>query len=107
MESQQANTFHLQHISEIRKTIKDKKRKQTHLSKKYNTGVKVVTIVDDVLAAFTIVLGSVGITLLSMAAVMSPVIIAIEATSLTTGIIRVADSQVKKRLWKKGKNTKR
>ena len=82
MESQQANTFRLQHISEIRKTIKDKK-KRTHLSKKYNTGVKVVTIVDDDLAGFTIVLGSVGITLLSMAAVMSPVIIAIEATVLT------------------------
>jgi len=51
--------------------------------------VKVVTIVDDVLARFTMVLGSVGITLLSTAAVTSLVIIAIEATALTAGIIRV------------------
>jgi len=56
MESQQANTFHLQHISEIRKTINDEKRKRTHLSKKYHTGVKAVTIVDNVLTGFTMVL---------------------------------------------------
>jgi len=62
--------------------------------------VKVVTIVDDVLAGFTMVLGSVGITLLSTAAITSPVIIAIEATALTAGIIRVAGSQAIKRLWK-------
>ena len=101
MESQQANTFCIQHISEIRKTINDEKRKQTHLSKKYHTGVKAVTIVDDVLAGFTMVLGSVGITLLSTTAVTSPIIIAIEATALTAGIIRVAGSQANKRLSKK------
>jgi len=44
----------------------------------YHRCVKVVTIVDDVLARFTMVLGSVGITLLFTAAVTSPVIIAIE-----------------------------
>jgi len=80
MESQQANTFRLQHISEIRKTINDEKRKRTHHSKKHHRCVKVVTIVDDVLAGFTMVLGSVGITLLSVAAITSPVIIAVEAT---------------------------
>jgi len=47
------------------------------------------------------VLGSVGITLLSTAAVTSAVIIAIEATALTAGIIRVAGSQANKRLLKK------
>ena len=47
------------------------------------------------------VLGSVGITLLSTAAVTSPVIVAIEATALTAGIIRVAGSQANKRLSKK------
>jgi len=56
MESQQSNTFRIQHISEIKKTINDEKMKRTHLSKKYHTGVKVVTIVDDVLAGFTMVL---------------------------------------------------
>jgi len=101
MKSQQANTFRLQHISEIRKTINDEKRKRTHLSKKYHTGVKVVTIVDDVLGGFTIVLGSVGITLLSTAAVTSPVIIAREVTALTAGIIRAVGSQANKRLSKK------
>ena len=104
MESQQANAFRLQHISEIRKTINDEKRKRTHLSKKYHRCVKVVTIVDDVLAGFTMVLGSVGklgITLLSTAAVTSPLIIAIEATALTAGIIRVAGRQANKRLSKK------
>jgi len=89
------------HVSFIRKTINHEKRKQTHLSKKYHTGVKAVTIVDDVLAGFTIILGSVGNTLLSTAAVTSPVIIAIEATALTAGIIRVAGSQTNKRLSKK------
>jgi len=84
--------FHLQHISEIRKTINNEKRKRTHLSKKYHRCVKVVTIVDNVLVGFTMVLGSVGITLLSTAAITSPVIIAIEATALTAGIIRVAGS---------------
>jgi len=70
--------------------------------------VKVVTIVDDVLAGFTMVLGSVGITLLSTAAVTSPVIIAIEATALTARIIRVAGSQANKNtIEKKWKNTKR
>jgi len=63
--------------------------------------VKVVTIVDDVLAGFTMVLGSVGITLLSTAAVTSPVIFAIEAIALTAGIIRVAGRQANKRLSKK------
>jgi len=64
--------------------------------------VKVVTIVDDVLAGFTMVLGSVGITLLSMAAVTSPVIIAIKDTALTAEIIRVVESQANKRILKKG-----
>ena len=59
------------------------------------------TIADDVLAGFTMVLGSVGITLLSMAAVTSTVIIAIEAIALTAGIIRVVGSHAKKRLSKK------
>jgi len=54
-------TFRLQHISEIRKTINDERRKQTDLSKKYHRYVKVVTIVDDVLAGFTMGLGSVGL----------------------------------------------
>jgi len=63
--------------------------------------VKVVTIVDNVLAGFTMVLGSVGITLLSTAAVTSPFIIAVEATALTAGIIRVAGSQANKRLLRK------
>ena len=58
----------------------------------YHRCVKIVTIVEDVLAGFTMVLGSVRITLLFTAAVTSPVIIAIEATALTAGIIRVAGS---------------
>jgi len=61
--------------------------------KKYHTCVKVVTIVDNVLAGFTMVLGSVGITLLPTAAITSSVMIAIEATALATGIIRVAGGQ--------------
>jgi len=69
--------------------------------------VKVITIVDDVLAGFTMVLGLVGITLLSTAAVTSPVIIAKEATAFTAGIIKMAGSQVNKRLSKKWKNMKR
>jgi len=101
MENEQANSYRLQQISEIRKIIKDEIRKRTNLSKKYHRCVKVVTIVDDVLAGFTMVLGSVGIALLATAVVTSPVIIAIEATALTVGVVRVAGSQVNKRLSKK------
>jgi len=90
MESQEANTFCLQHIS-------DERRKRTDLSKKYHMGVKVVTIVDDVLAGFTMVLGSLGITLLSTEAITSPFIIAIVATAaVTAGIIKVAGSKANK-----------
>jgi len=69
--------------------------------------VKVITIVDDVLAGFTMVLGLVGITLLSTAAVTSPVIIAKEATAFTAGIIKMAGNQVNKRFVTKLKVNKR
>ena len=107
MESQQANTLVYNISVKLENTINNEERKQTHLSKKYHMCVKVVTIVDDVLAGFTMVLGSVGNTLLSTAAEMCPIIIAIEATALTAGIIRLGGSQANKRLSKKWKNTKR
>jgi len=52
--------FRLQNLSEIRKTINEERRKRTDLGKKCRKSVKVVAIVDNVLAGFTIILGSVS-----------------------------------------------
>ena len=100
MENQSANEYRLQHISEIRKIIQDERRKRVDLSKRYKKSVRIIAGVDDALAAFTMVLGSIGIALLASAVVTSPVIIAIEATALTAGVLRVIGDQVNKRLSK-------
>ena len=99
MENQSTNKYLLQHMSEIRKIINDEIRKRADLSKRYKN-VRITAGDGDALTAFTKLLGSIGIALLASAAVTSPVITAIETTSLTAGVLRVISDQVNKRLSK-------
>ena len=92
--------YRLQKINEIQRTLECEREKRQNLSKKYHRAVKAVSNVDFVLVATSMGLGVAGVGLLSTI-IAAPIVIAMEATALATGLIGIIGGQVNKRLMRK------
>lgn len=92
--------YRLQKINEIQRTLEDEREKRQNLSKKYHRAVKVIGNVDTTLVAASMGLGVAGVGLLSTI-VAAPIVIAMEATALGTGLLGIIGGQVNKRLIQK------
>ena len=92
--------YRLQKINEIQRALEDEREKRQNLSKKYHRVVKIISNIDSALIAASMGLGVAGVGLLSTI-VAAPIVIAMEATALGTGLLGIIGGQVNKRLMRK------
>ena len=92
--------YRLQKINEIQRALEDEREKRQNLSKKYHRVVKIISNVGSALVAASMGLGVAGVGLLSTI-VAAPIVIAMEATALGTGLLGIIGGQVNKRLMRK------
>ena len=92
--------YRLQKINEIQRALEDEREKRQNLSKKYHRVVKIISNAGSALVATSMGLGVAGVGLLSTI-VAAPIVIAMEATALGTGLLGIIGGQVNKRLMRK------
>jgi hypothetical protein len=101
-----AHAYRIEKINEIQKKIERERDKRDALSRKYNKGIKIISVLDNVLVGFSMLLGVCGIGLLSTI-IAAPVTIAMEAIAVGTGFLCIIGKQVNRKLeMKSGKHEK-
>lgn len=95
--SHAAHAYRLEKINEIQKKIEQERNKRDALSKKYNKGIKIISVIDNVLVGFSMLLGVCGIGLLSTI-IAAPVTIAMEAVAVGSGFLCIIGKQVNRKL---------
>ena len=88
-----AHSYRLQKIGEIQKEIEQERDKRSTLSTKYHRSVKLIRIVDGVLAGATTCLGVAGIVALSTT-IGAPAAIVMEGVALGVGVLCLIGGQV-------------
>ena len=96
----EGESYRLQKINEIQSTLEDEREKRQNLSKKYHRAVRIISNVDTALVTASMGLGVAGVGLLSTI-IAAPIVIAMEATALATGLMGIVGGQVNKRLMQK------
>jgi hypothetical protein len=91
------HSYRLHKICEIQKYIEQERDNRAALSKKYHRIVRIIDVVDNTLVAATMGLGVVGVGLLSTI-IAAPIVIAMEATALGTGVLGIIGKRVSKKL---------
>jgi len=92
-----AHSYRLKAITEIQQWIEHEREKRSTLSKKYHRGVRIVTVLDNILVAATMGLGVAGIGILSTI-IAAPITIAMEAVAIGTGFLSIIGAQVNRKL---------
>ena len=91
------HSYSLQKINEVQKSLECEREKRQTLSKKYRRGANIINNVDGVLVMASMGLGVAGVGLLSTI-VAAPVVIAMEAAALSTGLISIVGKYANKKL---------
>lgn len=91
------HSYRLSNINEIQKTLEAEIQKRCKLCSKHHRMVEIISGVDNALVGLSLIVGAVGIGLLSTI-VAAPVVIGMEATVLTTGILNLIGKQFKRKL---------
>ena len=91
------HSYRLQKINEVQKSLECEREKRQTLSKKYRRGANIINNVDGVLVMASMGLGVAGVGLLSTI-VAAPVVIAMEAAALSTGLISIVGKYTNKKL---------
>jgi len=90
-------SYRLQEISQLKKRLEDEKDKRAELYKKYRRGVNVLDGVDTALLTVGMGMGVGGVGLLSTI-IAAPVVLGLEITALTCGVLGVTGKFVGRRL---------
>ncbi len=93
--------YRLHKINEIQKLLENERDKRKGLAKKYHRANNIVSTIDAGLVSISMVLGVGGIGLLSTI-IATPLVIAMEATSIWLGLLSICGTYASKKLSLKG-----
>ena len=99
-QNNEEDNFRLDVMKEKKKYLEAEIVKRESLSKIYHKGIKIINMTDTDLIMVTMGLGATGVGLLSTI-IAAPVVIAMEAVALGTGLLSMVGNHVVKKLMKK------
>ena len=99
-----ADSYRRVRVNGIQEGIPEERDKRANLSKKYHRAVKIIVGVDTALGVSSLGLRAAGIGVLSTI-IAAPIVIAMEAAALGTGLLLIVGNQTNKKLSMKAENT--